>query len=402
MDKLSPGSAVTGANARDLALVRIATTGFFALGGFVFAGWAVRIPAVKEQVSASPATLGLALFAMTGSAVATMAVTGGLCRRLGSGRVTVVAAALLAVSAVLPTLPRTAVGLGLALLVFGVAYGAIDVAVNSVAVDLVAALRRPIMPSLHAANSLGSLAGAGAGGLLAPHLSPTAHMLLVAPLGVVAAAAGGWVLLTRPLPSSHRQEPEGDARGGGGRRLLPRLRAGLPLFAAIALCAAYGQGALDSWVPLHITSDLGGGEGVAAAGYAIVQGTMTAGRLAGVALLERLGQTVVVVAGGALACAGALVAALAPALPVVLVALAATGLGLANIFPVAIGRAGAIGGPSGVAFASTLGYGGILLAPPTIGFLAEDFGLPKAFTLIAVMIGAAAVMGYAARKQQFS
>ncbi|MBP2336089.1 MFS family permease [Saccharothrix coeruleofusca] len=391
MDKLSTTTKSEASPA--LVRLRVATTVFFALGGFVFAGWAVRIPAIKDQVAATPGTLGLALFAMTGSAVATMAVTGRLCERFGSRRVAVVASALLALSAVPPTLTRSALALGLALLLFGVAYGAIDVAINSVAVDLVAALRRPVMPSLHAANSLGSLAGAGLGGVLAGHLSPTGHMLLMVPVVLAATAAGGWFLLTRPLPAAHHEQAPVDRP----RRLLPRAGTALPLFALIALCAAYSQGALDSWVPLHITDDLGGGQGVAAAGYAIVQGTMTIGRLSGVALLERLGQTRVVVVGGAVASAGALVAALAPDLGVVLVALAATGLGLANIFPVAIARAGALGGPNGVAFASTLGYGGILLAPPTIGFLANGFGLPLAFTLIAVMVGAAAVTGYAVR-----
>ena len=89
-----------------------------------------------------------------------MAIAGGLCRRLGSQRVTVISCALLSVTLVLPALAGSAITLGLALLFFGAAYGCLNVAMNSIAVDLVAALRRPVMPGFHAAWSFGGLAGA--------------------------------------------------------------------------------------------------------------------------------------------------------------------------------------------------------------------------------------------------
>jgi MFS family permease len=154
---------------------------------------------------------------------------------------------------------------------------------------------------------------------------------------------------------------------------------------------------MDNWVPLHITTDLAGGPGIAAAAYAAVTLALTVGRLCGSRLLERFGQTRVVVVGGAVASFGALVAALSPSLWMVLLGLLITGLGLANIFPVALARAGAIGGPDGIALASTLGYGGILLAPPSIGFLADAFGLPIAMTVIAPMVALAALITWVAK-----
>ncbi len=65
----------------------------------------------------------------------------------------------------LPPLTHSATALGLVLLVFGAAYGSLNVAMNSAAVDLISALRRPVMPSFHAAFSLGGMLGAGLGGL---------------------------------------------------------------------------------------------------------------------------------------------------------------------------------------------------------------------------------------------
>src|SRR3954471_10294594 len=94
---------------------------------------------------------------------------------------------------------------------------------------------------------------------------------------------------------------------------------------------------------------------------------------------------------------GASAGALAPSLEGALLGYAVTGIGLANLFPVAIERAGALAGPSGVATASTLGYGGMLLGPPMIGFLADWFSLPTALTTVAALAAVAAVVAYATR-----
>lgn len=145
---------------------------FFALDGFLFAGWVVRIPAIKQQTGASATTLGLALLGVSAGAVVTMMFTGRLCRRFGSHPVTVVCGVLLSLAIALPARTGSALALGLVLLVFGAAYGGMNVAMNSAAVDLVAALRRPVMPSFHGAFSLGGMVGAGLGALVAGGLSP--------------------------------------------------------------------------------------------------------------------------------------------------------------------------------------------------------------------------------------
>jgi len=97
------------------------------------------------------------------------------------------------------------------------------------------------------------------------------------------------------------------------------------------------------------------------------------------------------------ACAGMLAAALAPVLPVALAGFALTGLGVANMFPAAMTRAGLLAGPHGVAVASTLGYTGFLLGPPAIGFLASSAGLGVGLTSVSVLALAAAALAWLAR-----
>ncbi|MFJ9690042.1 MFS transporter [Streptomyces bacillaris] len=369
---------------------------FFALDGFLFAGWVVRIPAIKQQTGASASTLGLALLGVSAGAVITMMLTGRLCRRYGSHAVTAACGVLLPLSIALPAQTHSALSLGLVLLVFGAAYGGMNVAMNSAAVDLVAELRRPVMPSFHAAFSLGGMVGAGLGGLVAGGLSASAHLFLLAGIGLLVTAFAGPALL-RHRPARPAYEPSTPRRPGPRQKLDPRARRIVLLFGVIALCTAYGEGALADWGALHLEQDLGAHPGLAAAGYALFALTMTIGRLTGTLLLERLGQTRTLVLGGLVAAAGMLLGSLAPTAWLALAGFAVTGLGLANIFPVAVGRAGELAGPSGVAAASTLGYGGMLLGPPAIGFLADWFSLPVALTTVALLAAGAAALGYGAR-----
>jgi MFS family permease len=395
----------------DLGRLRVALCAVFAAHGFMFATWAVRVPAVKEQTGASSAALGLALLGLSAGAVATMLLAGALCRRFGSPRVTVLSCAVLSLTLPLPALARSALALGLLLAAFGAAYGCLNVAMNSVAVDIVNALRRPVMPSFHAAWSFGGLAGAGLGGLLAPHLSPLRHLGLVALAGLLVSALAGRVLLTqhgRPLGASPEADAPGAASGptsrhGPASRRDPAWRGALRtgrivgLFGLIALCAAYDEGAIGDWGALHLRQDLGASAGLAAAGYAAFALAEASGRLSGTALLERLGRSPVLILGGLTACAGMLLASLAPNVWLALAGFAATGLGLANLFPAAIARAGRLAGSTGVALTSLLGYSGFLLGPPAIGFLASQAGLRAGLTTLSFLGLAAALIAWLSR-----
>ncbi|KIZ17054.1 MFS transporter [Streptomyces natalensis] len=375
-----------------LLRLRLTITTFFALDGFLFAGWVVRIPAIKAQTGAGSGALGLALLGVSAGAIAFMTLTGRLCRRFGSHAVTTVSGVAMALSIVLPPLTRSALALGLALLVFGAAYGSLNVAMNSAAVDLIAALRRPVMPSFHAAFSLGGMLGAGVGGLIAGALSPTVHLALLAVIGLLVAGVAGRALLAHPAPVVPERLP---ASGPGDERVRGR---GLVLvFGLIALCTAYGEGAMADWGALHLSQDLAAGPGLAAAGYAVFALAMTAGRLSGTAVVQRIGPARALIAGGSTASAGMLLGALAPTAWAACLGFAVAGLGLANIFPIAIARAGEAGGPGGVAAASTVGYGGMVLGPPAIGFLGQAFGLPLALTTVAGLAAVAVVIAYLTR-----
>jgi MFS family permease len=393
----------------EVSRLRVAVTTFFALDGFVFASWAVRIPAVKAAVGASPAALGLALLGVSGGAIATMAISGGLCRRFGSPRVAVAGAVWLSLALLLPALAHTAVALAAGLAVFGIGYGCLNVSMNSLAVDLVAALRRPVMPSFHAAWSLGGLGGAALGGLLAPDLAPIDHFFLVCVLALGVTGVCGRVVLEIVIPAGYGAAGTSEATGPGGRGGVagtgadPSVVAAEPrqqvwrvvlILGVICLCATYGEGAVSDWGALHLRTDLHADAGLAAAGYAAFALAEAAGRLAGSWLLARLGQARVLILGGLITAAGILGAALAPTLPLALLGFALAGLGIANAFPAAMIRAGQLAGPSGVAATSMLGYAGFLLGPPIIGFLASRLSLSISLTTVSALALVAVVLAW--------
>ncbi|WP_280685259.1 MFS transporter [Kitasatospora sp. MAA19] len=384
---------------------RLALTAFFAVDGFLFAAWVVRIPDVRSQVSASHSALGLALLCLSIGAVLTMPLVGRLCLRYGSRPVTVGSLALLSLAVPLPAHAHSVAALGGVLLLFGAGYGGANVAMNSAAVDLVAQLRRPVMPSFHAGYSLGGLLGAGIGGLLAGSLSTAWALALGGLLGLAVTAAAGVVLLRSPAAPLIAPGRTGDGRSDDGTsaststktastagRAAPHLRLLVLLLGLTAMCTAYGEGAIADWTTLHLTDDVHASPGTAAAGYAAYAFAMTSGRVGGTWLSIKLGQTRLMLLGGLTAAAGMLVAALAPVVPLAVCGFVLVGLGLANLFPLAIARAGAAGGPQGVALASTLGYGGMLIGPVVIGFLADAAGLPMALTTVAVAATAAALL----------
>ncbi|GAA5116335.1 MFS transporter [Pseudonocardia adelaidensis] len=359
---------------------RIAATLLFTVDGAVFGSWASRIPDVAAGVGAGPTTLGLALLCVSLGALASMQLTGVLCARLGPGLTGVAAAIATCAAIALPGLTGSVPALAAALLGFGAATGTLNVAANAIGVQVEAALHRPVLPSLHAGFSAGGLGGATAGGAVAAVASPAVHLLVVAALGALVTAAVAPALLAADgehSPDGADPAPRGTARGI------------VVVLGVIAGCTAFGEGAVTDWGALHL-QEIGATPVLAAAGYSGFSLAMACGRLAGNGLVHAAGPTRVVTGGALLATTGALVVATVPAVPIVLAGFVLIGLGLANVFPIAIARAGAHAGAGGVALASTVGYTGLLGGPPLLGIVAEAVGLPVAFATVAALAAVAA------------
>jgi predicted MFS family arabinose efflux permease len=392
-----------------------AVAALFAFDGAVFGSWAARIPDVTAQVGTSHAGLRLALLCVSIGALASMQVAGALCARHGAGLVTVASAVLVCVAVVLPGLAGSLPELAAALLAFGAATGVVNVAANSAGVRLETAGDRPIMPGLHAAFSFGGLAGAALGAVASGLGGVAPHLLAVAGMGLVLTGVIAPVLLAGDRSTTGAADPDRSATlppehavgtdrspapGIEHRSPMPAPRRLLVVLGVIAGCTAYGEGAITDWGALHLRETLAASPAVAAAGYAAFSLAMACGRLTGGRLVRSFGATHVLVVGSTLAAVGMLAAALAPVAAVALAGFALVGLGLANVFPLAIARAGALGGSKGVALASTVGYTGLLCGPPVIGLLVAGVGLPVALATVSLLAAVAAGLSLYATPQR--
>jgi hypothetical protein len=366
--------------------LRAAVTALFVLDGAVFGSWASRVPDVAAGVGAGHSTLGVALLCLSLGALVSMRITGSLCARFGAGPVGAAAAVAVSATVLLPGLASSVAALCLTLFVFGAATGMVNVAANAVGVQVEAGVGRPILSGLHAGFSLGGLGGALVGGAVSSVLGVAGHLALVAAAGLFVSA---WA-----LPALLGAGLGADTPAAGSRPAVTTRRptAVLVVLGAIAGCTAFGEGALTDWGALLLREQVAAPATVAAAGYAGFSLAMAAGRLAGSRLLRAMGERRLLVGGALLAALGAVAAVTTSSLGIALTGFVLVGLGLANVFPLAIGRAGLLGGAHGIALATTVGYTGLLGGPPVIGLLADSAGLPLAVGSVAVMALVAAVL----------
>jgi MFS family permease len=350
-------------NSNAVQTARIVTLAIFFLNGFAIANWAVRIPALKAQIGLSEGTLGLALFSIAIGSVIFMPIIGRLIAHHGSSRITQLMGFAFPISMILLALPNTLWLWIPVLLVYGATNGGLDVAMNAQATSVEKQVGRPILNSFHALWSVGSLIGAGVGGLFArAEIVPSVHLGLIGIFELVILAVITRLLLT------------GDADPNPHTSSSVQLSTPLLLIALVAFSALMCEGAISDWSAVYLHEDLGTKEDFAALGLVFAQGAMAAFRFAGDSFTTRFGPSSLVRWGGALSAVG-LGLALVSGMPwVALFGFACVGAGMSVIFPVtisAVSRLPGVATGSGIAWVASFGYAGFLVGPPLIGFLSE-------------------------------
>lgn len=357
---------------RDRLTPRVATFLVFAVNGAMIGSWVAHIPWLQARLGASKSTMGIALLCMAAGALVAMPLTGHVLQRHSSATVTRAVSLTFCVLLPLPLLAPSPAGLGLLLVVFGAANGAMDVAMNAHGVAVERELGRPIMSSLHGGWSSGGFAGAGMAALASvAGIDPRAEAVIAA-IVLLLVALGA----TSRLGSASMH---GDATVGG--LALPS-RAVL-LLGALCFLSMLVEGAIGDWSGIYLRGSLDSGAAVASTGFAGFSLGMAAARLTGDRLNERLG-TRRLLRGGMALVAGVLGVVLLVGEPAVAVlGFILVGVGIANTVPLLFSAAGRVPpvGPS-LAAVFTVGYMGFIVGPPAIGVLADRIGLPTTLALL--------------------
>ncbi|WP_189241930.1 MFS transporter [Planobispora rosea] len=364
---------------RDLKTARNGAILTFVLGGLMCGSITVRLPALSDKLGLSEASISASLLAWSLGALVTMQSMRGVMTRFGSRSILRVAAPLCAVTLALLAFAPSFPLLLVASVLFGLAFGALDIAMNAQGAAVERAHGLPLMNGMHAGWCVGAIsAGLLGTAAIAAGLSFTAHLALIALASLPAA-----VMLSRTYLPDPAPEPE--AAGNGTRRRMPPV---VYLLGVIAFCAFMVEGAVADWNGLYLRNELGAPEAVAALGYPIFEVGMLIGRLAGDRVRNRFGARRMIIGSGLATTATFAVAVMSSSAAVAVPVMLLVGLSVATISPVAFSLAGDATANPGPAIAQTgaLGYAGLLLGPVIIGLLSD-------LASLRVALGVAALLG---------
>ena len=365
----------------DVRRARIAVAVVFAVHGAVVGTFATRIPWIADRLQIDAGWLGIALLFGAVGATGAMPFAGRITHRYRSRPL----AAWLMVAwcvAIIPTAFAPSVPLlCMAMLVYGATAGLADVAMNAQGVVVEQRAGRSIMSGLHGMWSVGGLIGSGFG-VLAAHASLDARVhfaLVAAALSLLAVAASRFLLDIAP------------AAEGAPLFALPPKR--VVLIALVAFAAVFAEGSSLDWAAVYLTDVAHAAPALAAGAFSGFAATMAAGRLAGDKVVDRFGPVWTVRAGGLLATVGALTVAVSRVPWLAIAGFALIGLGVAVVVPLAFTAAGNAGPHPGqqIAGVATIAYGAGLVAPASIGGIAQVSSLSISFGVVAVLAALVAV-----------
>lgn len=366
-----------------LRRARVATALTFAFNGFLYAAWVPHIPQVKGQLGLSDAALGLALLGAPIGSVLSMPLIGRATTRFGSGPVTAAMAFGTYVAIIGPGLAANLAGLFLALALWGVVTGGLDVAMNAQAVQVQTSYGRPVMSSFHAFWSVGTVLGTVVGSFGAG--LGISLLRQQSGLAVILALVTLWSM--RHFVADH--VPENYQPGGRVFELR------LVLLGIAGVCALLSEGSAADWSPVYLHDELRvspGHTGIAFAAFTVM---MTFGRLIGDRVVLRLGRArslTVVATLGALGMSAGLIS---NDLIGASLGFACLGIGLSIMVPVFFSTAADGPGAAGpkLAVVSSFSYLGFLLGPASLGPLASATSVHTALWVLPAFAALAGILG---------
>lgn len=365
-------------SAQRIRAARWGVIAFFFVTGVIVSTWAVRVPDVKQQIDATPGAFGMALLGIPVGAIIAMTQTGRLVSRFGSRAVLIVSAICVCLTPVLPGLARSPSQLFAGLLVFGLFFGTMDVAMNAQAVRVESGYGRPIMSSFHGVFSATTIVGALIGATIASRGVAIALQFF----------STGLVMILVVLLCSRWLLPAGEEESAGAGTRFAWPTGPLAGVSVIAFCTLLAESSVASWSGIFLKENLGATVRVSALAYTSFSILMAVGRFAGDWLARTLGPKLLVRVGGLLVFVGLGGAMLFPSIASVIAGYGLAGLGLSTIFPItmsAAGRTPGISASAALAAVAAAGAGGMIVGPPMIGQVSGATSLRYGIVLVALM-----------------
>jgi MFS family permease len=353
---------------------RATTATWYGLTGVMNALWGATLPATDARLDLGAGAIGGVLTAMAAGALVAMPVAGRVARRC-PGRTLRVTALTAALALLGPAIAPTGQVLVVAAFVLGLAFGALNVALSLQAVAVERALGRLVIATMHGTWTLGAVAG---GAAVTAGLRGGVNVQVLMVTGAVAVAAVAMVVGRRPSTVAPPVTTTATRPGA------------VVLLGLVGAAAFVTEGAATDWAGVHATRVLGADPATASLVYTVFFAAMTVVRFAGDAVRTRLGGPVTIRVAGGVATAGYAFVLLAGTPATAVVGWVLAGAGMAMVWPVVVSS---LGGAAGRLSAVTmLSYGGGLVGPALIGFVADRSTLPVALLIPAALAAAVTVL----------
>lgn len=371
--------------------------------GLATSSWLSRLPDVRDALNLRPAEIGLILLIASFGSLATMPVSGSivqtigarLANRYGTG---LWAAGILTIALSVGARPVLVLVLGLVLLSAGV--GLWGATINIEAGLVQAALRRTIVPQLHALYSMGTVAGAVVGAVVA-HIGVgvPAHLvgLVIVAVAIVLTASAHYLTIGEvaslsgpetPVPASDEPpavEPRGPSAGLTRRAWRERTTV---LIALMVMSAGLMEGGASDWLSLSMVDGYRMTTAQGSAVLAFFLASLSLVRIVSPRLERRFQPGPLLRMLLLCAVVGLLLVAFAPTTWLALVGVALWGAGAALGFPTGISALSVdpVMTPARVSVLSTVNYGAALIGPPILGLIADHVGYHRAMAALVVPV----------------
>lgn len=368
----------------NLVRTRFAIGCSFFVQGFTFATWCTRIPDIQAKFALSEAALGSVLLMLPLGQFLAMGVNGGLVAKFGSRKL------LLLAGFAYPTL-LLAIGLAPNLLLLNTLLflaGAIanlsNTAVNTQAVQLEHYYKRTIITLFHGMWSIGGLVAVCLKiAMTWLNISTVPHFLLTAASCILLLSFSGGALMS----FDRKPPPKAPGETFSLSFLPPLLWIGIAAFGCMAC-----EGTIYDWNLVYMQEALQLPETQQNFGYFAYLCTMVSGRFISDALVNRFGIRAILTASavtllvGFLVLIGASHVSESLTLTFAIGGCALAGIGTCAVVPLCCSLAGkcqTIPPSISIAIISTIGFFGLLVTPPLIGYIAHQLSLQTAFLFMA-------------------
>jgi MFS family permease len=360
-----------------LIRIRWAVSLFYFGMGLSFATWASRIPDIKTTLQLSEGQLGSILFALPMGQLVIMPFSGKLVTKFGSHRILLAALFAYIISLTNLGLATKSWHLALGLFVFGIFGNLANIAVNTQGVYTEVLFKKTIMSSFHGVWSLAGFTGAVFGlGMLALHLSPYEHFIIVAVL-VFFMIVFNYKFLIKAKEKRQTNTKKGFTKPDSA----------LIWLGVIGFCCMASEGVMFDWSGVYFKDIIKAPGALVILGYTSFMIMMAGGRFFGDRLVHKFGTKIVLKTGGIIISVGLFTAVLFPFIIPSTIAFMLVGLGVSTIVPTLYSIAGknpTVAPSEALTIVSSVSFLGFLMGPPVIGFLAELSSLRFSFAFIGI------------------